>query len=223
MKRMMVMALAASATLGLSAPDLHGQGRGNGAGQARAGQAQAAQQQARGQAAQQQREAERARMRAEREREAERERLRNQRDSRADIDWNRRDQQARGGSPAFCRSGSGHPVHGRQWCRDKGFGLGSERWERAGWEDVIFGQPRDRRRYDQGAIMNRGTLADVLGDVVLRRFEGYGQQRGGGPITGQWLSGVDGRILQLSIGGAPFAQLMDSRNRGRADTILLRR
>jgi hypothetical protein len=31
----------------------------------------------------------------------------------------------RGNAPAFCRSGEGHPVHGRQWCRDKGFGLGS--------------------------------------------------------------------------------------------------
>lgn len=26
--------------------------------------------------------------------------------------------------PAFCRSGAGHPVHGRVWCLEKGFGLG---------------------------------------------------------------------------------------------------
>lgn len=26
--------------------------------------------------------------------------------------------------PPFCRNGQGHPVHGRQWCVDKGFGLG---------------------------------------------------------------------------------------------------
>lgn len=24
--------------------------------------------------------------------------------------------------PPFCRNGEGHPVHGMQWCRDKGFG-----------------------------------------------------------------------------------------------------
>src|SRR5687768_16589622 len=30
----------------------------------------------------------------------------------------------RDGSPAFCRSGAGHPNWGRQWCVDKGFGLG---------------------------------------------------------------------------------------------------
>ena len=29
-----------------------------------------------------------------------------------------------GGGPAFCRSGEGHPVHGRQWCRDKGWDVG---------------------------------------------------------------------------------------------------
>ena len=27
----------------------------------------------------------------------------------------------RGEGPAFCRSGAGHPVHGWQWCADKGF------------------------------------------------------------------------------------------------------
>ena len=27
-------------------------------------------------------------------------------------------------APSFCRSGAGHPVHGREWCVQKGFGLG---------------------------------------------------------------------------------------------------
>ncbi len=30
-----------------------------------------------------------------------------------------------GSGPSFCRSGAGHPVFGRAWCRDKGFALGS--------------------------------------------------------------------------------------------------
>jgi hypothetical protein len=210
------MALAASATLSLSAIEVSAQGRGK-------GQAQTVQQQQQ----QQQREAERDRLRAEREREAERERLRAERDRRAAVDarntrgqW---EQQRRGNGPAFCRNGQGHPVHGRQWCQQKGFGLGNERWDRARWDDVIFRQPRDRGRYDDGRAMNRGTLADILGDVVLRRFEGYGSQHARGAITGNWLTGVDGRILQLSVGGVPFAQLVDSRGRGRADQILLRR
>lgn len=31
----------------------------------------------------------------------------------------------RNAGPSFCRSGAGHPVHGRQWCLDKGWGVGS--------------------------------------------------------------------------------------------------
>jgi len=45
---------------------------------------------------------------------------------------------ARGGSPAFCRSGAGHPVHGRQWCINQGHGLGSR-------GDVDRGRGRGRR------------------------------------------------------------------------------
>lgn len=29
------------------------------------------------------------------------------------------------GVPAFCRSGQGHPVHGRRWCQDRGYGVGT--------------------------------------------------------------------------------------------------
>src|SRR5688572_11048441 len=28
---------------------------------------------------------------------------------------------ANGNGPSFCRSGAGHPVFGREWCRDKGW------------------------------------------------------------------------------------------------------
>lgn len=38
----------------------------------------------------------------------------------------RRNDGARNGAPAFCRSGEGHPVFGRRWCIDKGHGLGSD-------------------------------------------------------------------------------------------------
>lgn len=34
---------------------------------------------------------------------------------------------ANGNGPAFCRSGEGHPVHGREWCRDRGYRVGTER------------------------------------------------------------------------------------------------
>jgi hypothetical protein len=44
-----------------------------------------------------------------------------------------------GNGPAFCRSGEGHPVHGRQWCRDKG-------WDVGGGSIVDLGRARDRDR-----------------------------------------------------------------------------
>ena len=40
-----------------------------------------------------------------------------------------------GNGPAFCRSGAGHPVHGWEWCREKG-------WDRA---DRDRDRDRDRR------------------------------------------------------------------------------
>lgn len=37
----------------------------------------------------------------------------------------------RGRGPKFCRTGAGHPVFGRRWCLEKGFGLGDR-------DDVFF-------------------------------------------------------------------------------------
>jgi hypothetical protein len=44
-----------------------------------------------------------------------------------------------GNGPAFCRSGEGHPVHGRQWCRDKG-------WDVSGTSVFDLGRARQRDR-----------------------------------------------------------------------------
>jgi hypothetical protein len=41
----------------------------------------------------------------------------------------------RGRGPSFCRSGAGHPVFGRRWCLEKGFGLGNR-------DDVFFDDGR---------------------------------------------------------------------------------
>lgn len=49
----------------------------------------------------------------------------------------------RGNGPAFCRSGAGHPVHGRAWCRDKG-------WDRrGGLRDIWFAPDDDRDRENE--------------------------------------------------------------------------
>jgi hypothetical protein len=153
-----------------------------------------------------------------REREWERERQRDR--GRQGRDVNSRQQ--RGGSPSFCRSGEGHPVFGRQWCREKGFGLGSERWDSRRMGDVILRQPRSGR-YDQR--LDRRGLVDVLGDVVFSRFDTLGRQHGSGPVYGTWLDNGYGygSSLQLWVGSVPFAELVDTNRDGRVDRVLVRR
>jgi|SRR5687767_9255148 len=34
---------------------------------------------------------------------------------------------ANGNGPSFCRSGAGHPVFGREWCREKGWDVSRDR------------------------------------------------------------------------------------------------
>lgn len=43
-----------------------------------------------------------------------------------------------GNGPAFCRSGAGHPVHGWEWCRAKG-------WDRADRDRGWWEREDDRR------------------------------------------------------------------------------
>jgi hypothetical protein len=119
--------------------------------------------------------------------------------------------------PAFCRSGEGHPVHGRRWCTDKGFGLGREH-SRDVWGDIVFGD----RRYDNRQL-SRSTLGDILGSVVLGRFDSYGRTYyGNGSLSGRWL---DNRatVLQLYMGSVPIARLTDTNRDGRVDSVSLLR
>ena len=64
-----------------------------------------------------------------------------------------RNQRRRGRGPSFCRSGAGHPVHGRRWCLRKGFGLG---------RDVTI-DTRRRGRTRQGDI-----VIGRDGEIVIR-------------------------------------------------------
>lgn len=151
-------------------------------------------------------------------------------DRRDDRRAERRDRDARrdnrGGNdrgPAFCRSGEGHPVHGRRWCQEKGFGLGSGGvlWERrGGWEDVILRSPREDRR--RGAL-DRGGLIDVLGDVVYGQMVDESRRMGRDePLTGRWVRpGGTARVLQVRSGTIPFAELTDVDGDGRVDVVLV--
>ena len=128
------------------------------------------------------------------------------------------DQRPRGNAPAFCRSGEGHPVWGREWCLDKGFGLGSRAgtlWSRGPIDDVVF------RRYDYGTRLDRGGLLGVLGDLVLGRLAlqaltlGYDQ-----PLTGMWVAEPRSpRLLRVYSGGYPVAEFVDTNYDNRPEIL----
>jgi hypothetical protein len=127
----------------------------------------------------------------------------------------------RGQGPPFCRSGEGHPVHGRRWCAEHGWPLGSEGvWRRGSWDDVIFRAPRDRR----GGNLDRGSVLETLGQVVFGRVDDHRRRLGASePLTGRWhVDGATGaRILQLRSGNRPIAELTDLNGDGRADLVLI--
>lgn len=125
------------------------------------------------------------------------------------------------GSPAFCRSGEGHPVWGREWCIQKGFGLGGGDdvfWSRGRVDDVIFRRPVDTERLD------RGTLLDVLGDVVLGRLALHAITLGlSDPLTGTWVAQDNApRVLRIDAGGAPVAEFIDIDRDESVDVLYVR-
>jgi len=140
-----------------------------------------------------------------------------------DVDYRYDDRSGKakkGNGPPFCRNGQGHPVHGRRWCEEKGWGTGSgyDSWSRADWRDVIF-----RRDPGRQQRMSAPTIAGVLGDVVFGRLAGHGRSQGlGGALEGRWLPlAQGGAVMQLRMGGVPLAELADLNLDGRADMILL--
>jgi hypothetical protein len=126
------------------------------------------------------------------------------------------------GSPSFCRSGTGHPVWGRQWCVEKGFGLGTDndlRWSRVlDPSGVIITRPTT-------SDLTRNVLLDVLGSVVLNRLATHAVTLGyQEPLTGRWLGETNDagpRVLLLSSGTRPVAELVDTNRDGNADLMLV--
>ncbi|MEX2281497.1 MAG: hypothetical protein WEE89_03300 [Gemmatimonadota bacterium] len=126
----------------------------------------------------------------------------------------------RSGAPSFCRSGAGHPVFGRQWCVDKGFGLGGYRdlrWGSTNTPDVIFSRQVDNDR------LSRSVLIDVLGDIVFNRLALHAVTLGfSDPLTGVWLGEPTGpRILRLDSGDYPIAEIVDNNRDNRADVMVV--
>lgn len=126
----------------------------------------------------------------------------------------------RKGAPSFCRSGTGHPVWGRQWCVDKGFGLGNDgslRWGRVIDSNIVL-----RRRVDAERL-DRAVLLDVLGDVVFNRLAAHAITLGlVEPLAGRWLGEPSGpRVLLLTSGDRPVAEIVDVDRDNRAELLVV--
>jgi hypothetical protein len=131
------------------------------------------------------------------------------------------DDDVKSGAPSFCRSGEGHPVFGREWCLDKGFGLGDYRDLRWGRTtdvgDIIF-----RRQVDSGTLA-RSVLLGVLGDVVFNRLGLHALTLGyNDPLTGSWYGDPSGpRMLRVTSGAIPIAEIYDADRDDRADVLVV--
>jgi hypothetical protein len=141
-----------------------------------------------------------------------------------DIILGRRDREYRGSDrgPAFCRNGRGHPVHGRAWCRDKGWDRGGRVvWQRrTGLGDIILRRTRVRER----SRIDRGGLMDILGDVVLRRLLVDARLDRRDDVYGRWLTPYGrANVLQIRSGSGPLAELTDMDGDGRVDAVLVPR
>jgi hypothetical protein len=125
------------------------------------------------------------------------------------------------GAPSFCRSGAGHPVWGRQWCIDKGFGLGSQgnlRWGRTNNVSDL------RWNGDRGTgSLTRDALLALLGPTAFNRLALHAVTLGlVDPIAGRWVTDASGqRVLLVSSGAAPVAELADYNNDSIVDLLLV--
>lgn len=127
------------------------------------------------------------------------------------------------GSPAFCRSGAGHPVFGRQWCIDKRFGLGSDndfRWGRTDRiTDLLFLQPVTKES------LARDALLAVLGPVAFDRLALHAITLGlSDPLSGRWMVSPEPgapNVLLVSSGRLPVAEVVDIDRDNRADMLVV--
>lgn len=134
------------------------------------------------------------------------------------------DDDVREGSPSFCRSGAGHPNWGRQWCIDKGFGLGVDnglnnvRWGRAlDANDVVF------VREPASATLTRAALEAVLGQRAVDRLALHAITLGlVDPLVGTWRTDPAGpRVLLVNSGRYPVAEIVDVNGDLRSDRMVV--
>jgi hypothetical protein len=147
-------------------------------------------------------------------------------DDRYDGRYSDRDRRNDKG-PAFCRNGSGHPVFGRRWCVEKGYGLGGAsthalRWDRQHWNDVYFGRHWYRTRSD---YVDGRVLVDVLGRGTWGRLDLLRRHAGSRyALSGRWVRpGGRALVLQIRSGPTAIAELSDLDGDGRVDVVMVAR
>ena len=127
----------------------------------------------------------------------------------------------RDGAPSFCRSGAGHPQWGRQWCLDKGFGLGTQQNRHWGTTrelgDLVF-----VRQVTPGSL-TRDVLLSVIGPIAFDRLALHALSLGyTDPLTGTWYTeGTGPNVLRINSGSWPIAELVDTNRDRRTDLMLV--
>lgn len=144
--------------------------------------------------------------------------------------------------PPFCRSGTGHPVFGMEWCRERGFApqaapdrryernrRSRERARRRKGERRWYEQHRrernityDGRRQHQDARLTAARLEDVLGPRTLAGLERLARRFGNdSALTGRWVGDREKRVLRIQAGPQMLAELIDHDRDGQVDRTLL--
>ena len=131
------------------------------------------------------------------------------------------DDNVREGAPSFCRTGAGHPVWGREWCIDKGFGLGS-------YEDYRWGRTTDigdiiYSRRSTGDRFVGTALESLLGSTAFNRLALHAITLGlVEPLVGTFIGEPTGpQFFSVNSGAYPVAELYDSNRDSRWDNLLV--
>lgn len=131
------------------------------------------------------------------------------------------DDEVKDGAPSFCRSGAGHPVWGREWCIDKGFGLGDYgdfRWGRTtDVGDIVY------RRGSLGDLVVGSALESLLGTTAFNRLALHAVTLGLlDPLVGRFIGEPTGQqYLVVNSGNDPVAELYDTNRDSRWDDLLV--
>ncbi len=101
-----------------------------------------------------------------------------------------KEKQKNGNGPAFCRNGQGHPVHGLEWCRQRGWDNGTYRSA-----DGRRALPRDQREVVSGRsrarTVNSPGFDNGYADGYEKGLDDGGDRREFNPTRHAWYRSAD--------------------------------